>query len=225
MKTIIILILLLLTVGCDEKEELSPPINEPNKEELIEETEIEEIITEEYIDDNPITVGLYKNGKIVKTYNKKFHDKSDIDTFNVVFSNEENLGSTNLKKNWNKYYSKYENIDNYKIGFLLEFDTDEKHVENLILDPSAKYVAGPYVFVYLYDGIHQKDGAKYSHLEMKDIKDNTIYASIKLYMSSKTNKITSPINLTVFTYDGEEDFDEENHYRGNSKYTITIYNK
>ena len=34
--------------------------------------------------------------------------------------------------------------------------------------------------------------------------------------------ITSPIKFTVFTYNGLEDFDENNNYRGNSKYEINI---
>lgn len=223
MKKILITLLIILTIGCTNKEIEKKETKTNNEEEIKEET-IEPIV-EEYQDVNPIIVGLYNNGKLVKTYNKKFHDATDIASFNVIYSNDKDLGSTNLKKNWNKYYSKYENVENYHIGFLLEFEADGKKIENLILDPSAKYKAGPYVFVYLYDGIHQKDGVRYSHLEMEDVKDDTIYAGIKLYLSSKTNKITSPITLTVFTYDDESDFDENNHYRGNSHYTITIYNK
>ena len=226
MKRVIFLFLILLTIGCEKKES---DITGNIRKNVVNLTntfadKLEEI-ENMYIDDNPITVGLYNKGKLVKTFNKKFRDDSDIATFNVIYSNDENAGSTNLKTNWNKYYKKYKDIDKYKIGFLLEFEADGKKIENLILDPSVKYKAGPYVFVYLYDGIHQKDGAWYTHLEPKDVKSNTIYSSIKLYMSTKTNKITSPIKLTVFTYDDDEDFDEDNHYRGNSKYTITIYNK
>ena len=54
--------------------------------------------------------------------------------------------------------------------------------------------------------------------------DNTIYSSIKLYLHKDTKTITSPITLTVFTYKDENDF-IDGHYRGNSKYTITINNK
>lgn len=225
-KKIFILIIILLTIGCGKKEmeskekEISPT---PTVTPLIEEE------TEpEYVDDNPITVGLYRKGKLVKTFNKKFKNDTDIATFNVVYTNEKNLGSTNVKKNWNKYFAKYkdiENIDKYKIGFLLEFEANGKKLENLILDPSAKYVTSPYIYIYLYDGVHQKDGAHYTHLDMKDINDKTIYSSIKLYMCQQSKEITSPLKLTVFTYDSEDDFDENHHYRGNSQYTITIYNK
>ena len=76
----------------------------------------------------------------------------------------------------------------------------------------------------MYDDVHQADGAFYSHLEMSDVKDNTIYSSIKL-TGIETANIESPITLTVFTYDGDEDFDSDGNYRGNSKYTITINRK
>ena len=41
-------------------------------------------------------------------------------------------------------------------------------------------------------------------------------------MCEAGTSITSPIELTVFTYKDENDFDSFNHYRGNSSYTITI---
>ncbi len=218
MKRIILLLLFLICIGCS-KEEINNFTNSIN--ESINNMYQEPI----YEDDNPITVGLYRNGKLVHTYNTKFKDDKDLGTFNIVYSNDEDLGSTNIKKNWSKYYQKYENIDQYKIGFYLEFEADGKHMESIILDPSAKYKTSPYIYVYLYDGIHQKDGAWYTHLETKDVKDTTIYSSIKLYMCEQTKKITSPIQLTVFTYKDDFDFDVRNYYRGKSKYTITIYNK
>ena len=59
---------------------------------------------------------------------------------------------------------------------------------------------------------------------MEEVKDDTIYSSIKLYLHKQINEITSPITLTVFTYKDDSDF-VDGHYRGNSKYTITINNK
>jgi len=217
MKKIIILIIVIFCIGCSNEE--IDNLKDALSNSL--ENAQQEII---YEDKNPITVGLYKNGKLVHDYNTKYVDGKDI-TFNIVYTNEENLPSTNIKKNWNKYYNKYENIEEYKIGFLLEFEANGKKLENIILDPSAKYVTSPYIYVYLYDGVHQKDGAHYTHLDMKDINDKTIYSSIKLFMCQQTKEISSPIKLTVFTYLNDFDFDINNHYRGNSQYTITIYNK
>ena len=59
---------------------------------------------------------------------------------------------------------------------------------------------------------------------MDDVKDDTIYSSIKLYLHKQSIEITSPITLTVFTYKDDNDF-IDGHYRGNSKYSITINNK
>ena len=87
------------------------------------------------------------------------------------------------------------------------------------------YIVTPYIYNYLYDDIHQPDGAWYSHVEENQVTNETIYSSIKLYAAEKTNEISSPITLTVFTYDTADDFDESGMYRGNSKYTITIKKK
>ena len=82
----------------------------------------------------------------------------------------------------------------------------------------------PYLYNYLYDDIHQEDGVWYSHIEPEDMKENTIFSSIKLYSAQEGSKIKYPINLTVFTYDSNDDFNELGYYRGNSYYTITIIN-
>jgi len=217
MKKILLIIIILVCMGCSN--------NEINNFKKVISDSIDNMYQRPiYKDDNPITVGLYQNGRLIHDYNTKFTNEKDI-TFNIVYSNDEYLGSTNIKKNWKKYYDKYKNIDDYKIGFLLEFEANGEKKENLILDPSTRHKSSPYIFVYLYDGIHQKDGAWYSHLNMEDIKKNTIYSSIKLYFCSRMDQVTSPIKLTVFTYDSDYDFDIKGYYRGNSKYTINIYNK
>ncbi len=209
--------LLIIAIGCTKEEEV---VMTPTPSSTITPEP-----TPKYVDDNPITVGIYYKNKLVHEYNGKFKDNKDLAVFDIVYTNEENLGNGSFKSFWNKYYQQYENIDQYKIGFYMEFQADGKKETNLILDPSAKYVTSPYIYIYLYDAVHQKDGARYTHLDMKDVKDNTIYSTIKLYMCEQTKKITSPITLTVFTYKDANDFDEDNNYRGNSSYTITIYNK
>ena len=47
--------------------------------------------------------------------------------------------------------------------------------------------------------------------------------SVKLYAVDVIDEVES-ITLTAFTYD-EDDFDKDNNYRGNSKYTINIKRK
>ena len=197
------------------------------KDNKIENTVVDEpveVVEEpKYQDDNPIKVGLYLDGKLMDEYHTKIVDGTDIVVFEVYYTNESNVGNNSVKYNFNKYYANYDNIDKYKIGFQMSFDTRDEHMETTILDPSKMHELY-YIYNYLYDDIHQADGAWYSHVEMEDVKDNTLYTSIKLYAGGYTYKITSPITLTVFTYDDMDDFDENGKYRGNSYHTVTIYN-
>ena len=215
MKKMIILLLLFISLGCTNTEidSFSNTINES----------IDNMVQEpSYVDTNPIKVGLYQNGKLVHDMNINYQDRTDIAVFNIVYSNEEDLGSTNLKDNWNKYYKQYENIDDYKIGFYIELEENGKKYDNLLLNPSNQHKLDPYLYLYLYDGIHQT--GRYSHLTMKDIKDDTIYTTIKLYMHLNSKDVTSPITISVFTYKDDNDF-LDGKYRGNSIYTVKMNKK
>ena len=217
-KGLLIILCIFLLVGCtNQKEE--------NKVDIIENTTVIDEPVETYKDDNPIKVGLYIDGKLLNELNKEFIDSQDLAVFDVYFTDEENVGTGSTKYLFNKYYNNYENIDNYKIGFEVSFDADNKHYEKVVLDPDVEFALSPYVYIYLYDDIHQADGSWYSHVTKDDYKDNTIFSSIKLYISGWSYQISTPITLKVFTYDGEEDFDEEGHYRGDSSHTVVINNK
>ena len=218
-KKILLLIIIILLTGCksnklDEKKKIEVEAKTPNVED----------VTPPYIDDNPITVGLYQDGYLVKDLYTPFPEKADIAVLEVYFTNEEYTGSAWTKYNFNKYYANYQNIEKYKIGFHVSFTADGEKHECVLLDPSIMFVFNPYIFIYLYDDVHQADGTFYSHLETSDVTDQTIYSSIKL-TGIETANIESPITVTVFTYDGPEDFDSDDNYRGNSKYTITINRK
>ena len=215
-KKIMLLLLLFIITGCTNKELVNETKNGITPTVTPTPTEIP------YIDNNPVKVGLYQNGNLVKELTTTINDGLDIGSFDVYFTNVENTGSSNTKNNFNKYYQEYDNKELYKIGFYISFYVGDELKEGTILGPKDMYIVTPYIYNYLYDDIHQPDGAWYSHVEEKDIKDNTVYSSIKLYAAEKTNEITSPITLTVFTYDTEDDFDKSGKYRGNSKYTITI---
>ncbi len=213
-KKITILLLLLSLCSCT-KEKNNNPIED------IPDVTIDEPIVPKYNDENPVKVGLYQNGNLVKEITAPIVDDVDIGSFDVYFTQEEHLGSSNTKNNFNKYYNNYENPEKYKIGFYISYEHTDGLKEATILSPKGMYAVSP-IFNYLYDDIHQPNGAWYSHVEEGDVKDNTIYSSIKLYTAGSSDKIKSPITLTVFTYDTEDDFTEDGKYRGNSKYTITI---
>ena len=55
------------------------------------------------------------------------------------------------------------------------------------------------------------------------MEDNTILSSIKIFAVTSIDKVED-ITLTAFTYD-EDDFDTNNNYQGNSKYSIKIKRK
>lgn len=220
MKKILLIIMMILLVGCEKEntEEIEKTANLINNPPTITPSP-----TPSYVDTNPIKVGIYKDYKLVHEYNKKFKDQTDIAIFNVIFTNEESitkLGS--FKKTWQKYYDEYEDISEYKIGFEIDVEINGELKENIMLDPKNQHKIYPTVYAYLYDDIH--NSGYYSHVTMDDVKDNTVYSSIKIYLHKQTNEITSPITLTVFTYKDENDF-IDGHYRGNSKWTITINNK
>lgn len=210
-KKILILIILLLLTGClnQEKEVI-------NKEE--EKEEIKEV--EEYVDNNPIKIGIYENDiKLIKEYKVQKQSRKEF-IFSFYYTNEENLGNNRQKKNWNKFFNQYSNIENYKIGFNFVFYVGDKKIEKTILKPDT-FAFEPYFYIYIYDDINQPDNTFYTHLEETDVNENTIFSSLKIFLMEPFD-ITSPIEFTVFTYDDLNDFDENNNYRGNSKYTIKI---
>ena len=210
MKTkVLVLIMLLLITGCKKEEQ----------KEIIEQ-EQEEIIEEKYIDDNPITIGIYENDiNLIKEYKLNKVSNNEV-IFSFYYTNQENLGNRRQKENWYKYFNEYQNINDYKIGFHFSFYVGEEKIEKTILKPDI-YAFNPYFYIYIYDDINQPDNTFYSHLEETDINENTIFSAIKIFLV-EPELITSNITFTVFTYNDLDDFDEDNNYRGNSKYSVDI---
>ena len=210
MKTkVLVLIMLLLITGCKKEEQ----------KEIIEQ-EQEEIIEEKYIDDNPITIGIYENDiNLIKEYKLNKVSNNEV-IFSFYYTNQENLGNRRQKENWYKYFNEYQNINDYKIGFHFSFYVGEEKIEKTILKPDT-YAFNPYFYIYIYDDINQPDNTFYSHLEETDINENTIFSAIKIFLV-EPELITSNITFTVFTYNDLDDFDEDNNYRGNSKYSVDI---
>lgn len=221
-KKVGLLFLILLLSACSVKEK---EIYE-NKE---VDNNINEEIKEEYVDDNPIKLSLflydnnYHNKKRIEdTYYTNFTSGVDIGSFEVFLTDESTIDGINFKDTWNKYYNNYVDITNYKIGYNIKFVlNDGTSYNSNYLEPD-NYRYGEYFYTYLYDDIHQVDGAFYSHLE--SMEDNTLITSIKIYAVEGIDKVDYFV-LSAFTYDGEEDFDEEGNYRGNSIYRVNIKRK
>ena len=216
MKYIVIILLLITITGCKNNKRVNE-IRKIDKIEAVDNTGYQD----EYNDTNPIKVGLYQNNSLVKevTFTKANH--KEVGTYNAYYTNKEKLENDSVKNNWYRYYKSYDDIKDYKTGFYVSFEVDGKKYEETILNPSSKHKLTPYLYIYLYDSYNYKPGTTYTHLEMEDVKDNTVYTSIKLYLAQEGSKITSPITLEVFTYkDG--DISENGYYRGNSKYSIKV---
>ena len=208
----------------------------PKKEEKVELKEIpsekkEEVVSEpSYVDDNQIKVAFYnKNGytlSLAQGYNGPINIKKDITTFQVFFSNDEQVVFSNQKFG-EYFYNTFNEINpekKYKVGFNLSYDlVDGTHISQNIFNPSTTQTNYDYIEVYLYDSYKHRNDSFYSHIEEYEYNDETMITSIKLTAGSKFNDIKSKITLTVFTYD-EDDFDENNEYRGNSKYSLLISN-
>lgn len=216
-KKILIGIVIIFLVGCSIKEE------DNFKEEMVKDNVIKNYV-EPYVDDNPIILGGYlsngNNKTLVSSYDSNLSLYQDIVSFEIYYTKEESL-SGSQKNLWNTYYQTYENIDNYKIGYCLSFQVGEETISKLILKPSDGDGIFDYIQVYLYDDINQ-DGGFYDHVTDEEVTVETIFSSIKLTASTKIDEIVGPIKLVIFTYDSENDFDENGMYRGNSSYEINI---
>lgn len=224
MKKILIITCLLLTLtSCSYK---TQPINKKDNKKNIT-SNVKEEIKDTYIDNNPITLGIYmytnSSTPRYKTneYKNNWELNVDICSLEIFYTNEDQIPGTNFKNLWNNYYQNYTDINSYKIGYLIEFNTaNEGKIKKYIKSPQDTDSIYKYIQIYLYDDIHQ-DGGWYSHITENEYNNDSILTSIKLTGSTYIDEITSDISLTAFTYD-DDDFDENGEYRGISKQTVII---
>lgn len=212
----------------DENSLLNKENLEQKAEEIIENDE-EKVSA--YVDDNPITVGLYvKEGnykKLVKEYYCGWNPEEVLGIFYTVYTNEEKIPGSNFDVVWKKYLNNYTNIDKYRIGYNIKFTMNTGEIiDQTILNPDHAYLMYPEIQFYLYDDINLVPGKRYYHITSDEMNENTICSSVKLVGDKKTPNITSEIELTTFTYDSDDDFDPDTgKYRGNSYYTVIIKRK
>lgn len=222
-KILIITCMLLILTSCTN--EIQPRKIESNNDNIT--SNVKEEIKDTYIDNNPITLGIYmytnSSTPRYKTNEYKNNWKLNVDicSLEIFYTNEDQIPGTNFKNLWNNYYQNYTDIDSYKIGYLIEFNTaNEGKIKKYIKSPQDTNSIYKYIQVYLYDDIHQ-DGGWYSHITENEYNNDSILTSIKLTGSTYIDEITSDISLTAFTYD-DDDFDENGEYRGISKQTVII---
>jgi len=213
---IISFIIIILFTGCLKKEKEVKVIKHEKeiKEEVVEDT---------YKDLNNTPIGIYKlqNNKLIRldNINKNLVVEEDIDTFQIYFSKDKEV---NLNKSFSdSYYDEYKKY-NIKVGFNISFKLKNgEAISYNILTPSNTFDKWEYLMTYLYDDYANKGKSFFSHIENDQYNSSTLFTAIKLQSSYKCKDIDSKIELKVFTYDGEDDF-IDNNYRGNSSFTTTI---
>lgn len=225
MKKIVLLIgVIFCLTGCLDVFKSKPvkQIEEPKTEEK------EEIVEEVYEDNNQIKVGLYDNTgnkfNIYKSYNKKMSPDVDLDYYQIVFSDDEEVTFSGNREDYIK--SLWDGIETpFTLGIILEYETkNDGLIKHVIYKPDNTLQYQDYIGVYLYDAVSHKYDKWYSHITPEEFNDNTYITSFKITPGSRIEEITSPIKVSVFTYDTEDDFDKDGNYRGNSIYTIEITN-
>lgn len=222
MKKILILLVIpiLLLTGCVKEKEIKKveeKKQEPIKEEIKEPT---------YTDENNTPIGIYtvKGNTLYKLTSDSYKVKpfDDIGVFQVFPSNEDKIVlNDSFANSFYNNWINYKQDKNLKMGFNIKFTTSNENISYNIFHPSNAMDKWEYLLNYLYDDYANRYKSFYSHIENDEFNENTLFTSIKLQSCDKIYEIVDKIELTVFTYDSEDDF-LDNEYRGNSKYTYTI---
>lgn len=228
MKRSILIALCVILCGCEF------PFNKVDSKDLIfnnnetENTDKEKV--PEYVDKNPVKISLYVDNTsggldIVKDeFRDTWRPKRDIVVLGSVFSDKEELDSDYFQNIWKNNALKYDDYTKYKTGWYVNFKLlDGTIIDQMIFSPNDVIDFYDYLEIYLYDSANVPIGVWYSHLTEDDMTDETIMTSMKLTAGSKYKEIDGEITVSVFTYDGDDDFDESGKYRGNSVSTVKVY--
>lgn len=197
------------------------------KEEVTEEPVVEE--EDAYVDDNPITVGLYINlngtTTLVDHYDSTWKLYTDLVVLSSFYTQTKYLASNGVAGTFDTYKSNYNDIDNYRIGYYVKFTVSSGEIiDRTILNIADSIMPNEYLQFYLYDDIIHRNDSWYSHVTETEWNTSTMLTSLKITCSTYYYQITSPIEVTVFTYDSTDDFDKTGKYRGNSSYTALLNN-
>ena len=230
MKKMFLMCLLLIICGCDYKYKTYN-----SKDMIFDKTSSSkenETNEPEYVDENPVKISLYVDNSIggLDIVKESFIDtwrlKRDIVVFGSLFDTKEEIESDYFQNIWKNSASQYENYDKYKTGWYVNFKLkDGTIIDQMVFKPSDVEYFYDYLEIYLYDSANQPIGIWYSHLLDSQMNEDTIMTSMKLTAGSLYEEIEGEITISVFTYDGQDDFNEDGKYRGNSMSTVKVYNK
>ena len=187
-----------------------------------------EVIEEVYEDSNPMPIGFYdlKGNHLVRLH--EIHDdlviEKDVGLFQVYPSFEEEIYLDEaFGPSFYNTWIQYNPNNSIKIGFHIEFTlSNGEEVSYNILNPSQTFDKWEYLMNYLYDDYAHFGDYFYSHIENDEFTENTLFTAFKMQSSYQCSEIHSSIKMSVFTYDSEDDFDENGLYRGKSIHTFKI---
>lgn len=221
MKKIITLLFVLMFVsGCGSK-------NTPVEKEKEQEVPVKMEEVERYSDNNTTPIGIYRleGNKLtkLKQISESLIVEKDIGVFQIYPSSEDEvILSSSFGQSFYDEWLKYNN-GSLRIGFNVKFTkNDGEKISYNILNPSQTFDHWEQLMNYLYDDYANLGKGFYSHIENDEYNDNTLFTSFKMQSSYQCGDIASKIQLSVFTYDTDDDFGEDGEYRGNSLYTLDI---
>lgn len=163
--------------------------------------------------------------KYIPSFQSNWIKGKDIACFETYYSNDPELPPTQAVKLWQSFLDKYVDSAEYKMGYYMTFTLKSGEQHSIrILKPDDTMVYRPYIETYLYDDYHQIPGHFYSHLLPSQMNDNTMTSSIKLTVGQKGDEVDN-IQLTVFAYKSDADFDAGTKYIGRISNTINITRK
>ena len=217
---ILLFIFIVFISGCKNEK-----TKEIIKEEVMEPAAEEEVLPS-YIDANNTPISFYtlQGNKLIKLteITKHLNVEEDIGLFQIFPSNEnEILLNKSFGETFFEEWNKYNTNNNLKIGINIKFSLAGEEISYNIFGPENTFEKWEYLMNYLYDDYANRGKGFYSHIEENDYNENTLFTAFKMQSSYNCNEIISPIQVTVFTYDTLDDFDN-NEYRGNSHYTFII---
>lgn len=224
---IIFCISLIMLTGCGSNAKKEEKKDSKEEETVVEEEVIvDEPEEEKYVDLNNTPIGLYlydystNSLKLVDEYQTYLVFAQDIELFQIYSSNEpEVILTEDYAYAVHDAWVSNPNYENLKIGFNIKYTkTNGEEVNFNLLDYKFNCEE---LYFYLYDVYANRYNSWFSHIEEADMHDDTQFTTIKVY-GAVVDNIASKVELTVFTYDGLDDFDENGNYRGNSSYTMTI---
>ncbi len=216
-KIFFFIIIVLFVSGCGKVESNKGV----KKEKEIKEEEVSP--TYQDMNDTPISFYELKGNTLTKVNEIKgnFNSMDDILFLQVYPSNLDTVNlNSDFSNSFYEEYMKYQQKNPIKIGFHITYTVNGEEISYNILTPSNTMDHWEQFMAYLYDDYANHGKSFYSHIENDEYTDSSLFTSFKLQCGAYCRD-ASNIKLSVFTYDSEDDF-LENEYRGNSKHQISI---